>query len=336
MSAQPDGLAPSAEQGIVCPNPECGRRLPAYATRCKYCDTLINASAEAAPQAAAPAMPAGASRSATAAAARPVRPAPSTNNGRGAFPELVPQPLSGVYNGIVMLTPKSFMSTRAPLPWTPRANVPVNLSQGAMQIHSATIGGTSLGVYRGGLQFPEHCPATMATPNHREFIEAAVVQRGTGKVEFPSASAETLAKIGAALTSDRYWYAVPFAAGHGAKDRALNFAAMIKKGNSNTAVMEMTNRAYAQALVSLNGLQKAKWLDRKHLLMRALGTLLGVVGLGAVVGFVFAEVTGSAVISGTGLYIALGAVVAAAGVGLFIWGERGEPLTPPSQADAPS
>jgi hypothetical protein len=280
---------------VSCPNPACGRLIPAQSIRCQYCHTRLNSE--------------GPSRSAS----RPTS-------------ALEPVTVAGTYRGTAMLTPESVVQRRNPWPWQPQAQVRVALDMGSETILSGNTGDIRVGVYRSGLVLPKLCPVTMAPADTQVWMEVAVSRIAMGKVTFPDAGPANAARIVTALGYDRYWLGVPYSAPHGVKNRAVGFTSMVRQKDRNWAFVLLTNRAYAQAFVALNRLTGARWLSLKHLLRRALGLLLVVLGLGLLVGYWTARSAGEVVHVLPPITLAAAALGVAGGIALFVLGQRGEPL----------
>ena len=92
----------------TCPNPNCGKQIPEYAIKCKYCGTYMNAT------------------SADKGAKR----------GGPVLPVLEPFKLGGVYSGLVMLTPPKVKQTTAPGLLKDCAVLEIDLSTNVRQLHS--------------------------------------------------------------------------------------------------------------------------------------------------------------------------------------------------------
>jgi hypothetical protein len=300
-----------SDEFVTCPNPACGQRLPAHAKWCKFCGTVLGDAV------------AGATSSDSAAAATLARDASAPPP---AWPELVPQPLSGVINGVALLTPESVQSPSGPGALTPRAELKVDFNLGSTLLQFSTRGNTQLGVYRGGLTFPALCAATNAPAEAQVLIEAAVLQTGLGKVTFPNMPAALLNRVSTALTANRYWFRVAFAPGHGLKDRAVSFSACQNSGSRNTGWVRLTNRAYAREFAQLNQLTNTRWLTAQHLLWQALGAGAAVIGLGVLLGGWFARSQGGSSGAGSTLLLVFGALALVGGIVLLVKGTRGEPL----------
>jgi hypothetical protein len=147
-----------------------------------------------------------------------------------------------------------------------------------------------------------------------------------GKTTFPDVSQADAVRIGAAISADRYWFSVPYAAPHGLKDRAVGFTTASRKRDHNWCLLLLTNRAYAQALVALNQLEGSRWLTGKHLLWRALGLVLAILGLGLLVGYWFGNSTADVVNSLPPITVVVAVLALVGGVVLYVLGQRGEPL----------
>ena len=242
------------------------------------------------------------------------------------MPDLIPVEVSGVYRGIAMITPDEVETPKNPPLWSPHARIQVDLVNGSEAIYSATwtssgISGT-IGVYKSGLNFPNICPVTLNPPEKEVIVEAAVIRRSLGKVQFNHKDAN---KIITALSSDRYWLVIPFSKNHGIKDRAIGITSLIIKNNRNTAVIMIKKKEYAQEFKKLNLIMNGRWLSMKHILMRNFGLILTFVGIGVFIGNLMSKNAGSAVYDTT-IPLIISIIVAISGIVLSAIGMRGEKL----------
>jgi hypothetical protein len=245
------------------------------------------------------------------------------------MPVLVPVSLSGLYSGTVMTTPNQVRTAKAPSFFTPQAKVKVNLDINSSSIHSNlwknSAGIIKLSVYEGGLHFSGKCPNCLEPVTKTELTEVAVVRRQLGKVEFNSRTVP-VDRINTALTSDRFWYQIPFCNNCGLKKHAIGFSGQHEKKGSNYCIVLMKNREYAKEFNLLNHGENGRWLAPKHIFLRALGAVATVLFLGALVGFAAAWSSGTTVITISLPFIILLAIGAAASLAAWIIGSRGEAL----------
>jgi hypothetical protein len=245
------------------------------------------------------------------------------------MPALVPVSLSGLYSGTVMTTPNQVGSARAPLFFTPQAKVKVNLDINSNRIHSNlwknSSGTIQLSVFEGGLHFSGKCPKCLEPVTKTELAEIAVSKRQLGKVEFNSQTV-SVDRITTALTSDRFWYHIPFCNNCGLKKRAIGFAGPNEQKGRNHCIVLLKNREYAKEFALLNHSENGRWLAPKHILLRALGAVATILFSGALVGFVAARSSGTSVITISLPLIILLAIGAAASLVAWIVGSRGEAL----------
>lgn len=242
------------------------------------------------------------------------------------MPSLIPVNVTGVHKGIAMITPDSVDSFKNPHFFVPHARIPIDLDIGAERIYSAnwTSYGKSdvIGVYKSGIKFPELCPVSVTIPETEVVAEISVFRRSLGKTQFNSKDA---GKIITALSSDRYWFIIPFSKNHGTKDRAIGFTSLIHKNGRNNAIIMIRNKEYAQEFARLNQLINGKWLSMKHIFMRNIGLVFATAGIGAFLGGLWSKSEGTAVFDPT-LMIIISLFVAVIGIVSSVIGMRGEKL----------
>jgi hypothetical protein len=196
-----------------------------------------------------------------------------------------PRSVGGKWRGTVMLTPLDVRTTRGPHFWEARAEVKADVGERARSLHSQrwTWDGKArdVHVYEAGLTFPDVCPVNLESPSHHEVFEVPFGRVSTGRVEI-SASQKDADRIGVAVSSDRYWFAIPFAPDRGSGDRAIHFKRLFTGDDESRAKVVLTNREYARRLCALNDLTDGRWRDSRHLVTQ----MVGLVGLILAVGVV--------------------------------------------------
>lgn len=234
------------------------------------------------------------------------------------LPSLIPVKVTGVKNGIAMVTPSPVQAFKNPSAWTAHARIPIDLEIGTETIYSSdwTRQGVTdtIGVYKSGLQFPNLCPATLAVPETDVLAEIAVLRQNPGNVQISSNDA---GNIMTAITCDRYWFSIPFSKNHGVNDRAIGFSAQERKNGRNKAVIKIKKREYARKFARLNHLANGRWMSLKHVLMFNGGVGLALAGTGAFIGLLWSNEISGAVLS---------FATAVTGIVLIIIGGRGEAL----------
>jgi len=250
---------------------------------------------------------------------------------------LEPAMLGGLFKGsMTMLTPPDVRRrTKAPPFWKRRALVKADLSQSAKSLHSQrwqTSQGKvhNLHVYDAGLDFPDACPVNLEPPSHHEVVEECIVRRSLRyQTDTPKERANRLL---AALSSDRYWFAIPFSAQHGPDDRAVHIEPVATGPTSSRAKLVFTNREYARRFAKLNDVEAAKWLSGRHVIMQVAGYLglIPSIGLAGAFGFAIYEGLrgdwGPLAPGTTILWFVLGLILGGASIYLWVKGARGEPI----------
>jgi hypothetical protein len=257
-----------------------------------------------------------------------------------------PVTLGGNFSGRVMLTPRDVRTTKGPHFWEARAEVRADLGKGARSLYGAQWRprqvlnprrdkAHDLQVFEGALKFPDACPVNLETPDHYEVVEvpfgrlSASYTRRT-KV---NASREEANRMGVAVSSDRYWFAIPFSQDHGPDDRAVHFERVFSgEGESRTKVA-LTNREYARRFCTLNDLEGGRWLDSRHLIMQMVGLVALILSFGAVGGIVGSylvlrgdSVQGDYWGAATIAVFVIGLVVLGVSIYLLMKGRKSEPI----------
>ena len=113
---------------------------------------------------------------------------------------------------------------------------------------------TSIGIYKGGLDFPELCAVCGQVPDHREVVEATsdYGKAAVGNRTVTGVSGEEAERLHDAIYLDRFWFAVPFCGVHSAASGVKLSADRI----------QVASREFAAELARRNGLEKAKWQTR--------------------------------------------------------------------------
>ena len=249
--------------------------------------------------------------------------------------QLEPAILGGLFKGITMLTPPDVQGTKGLRFWEMQAEFKADLGKGARSLHSQpwmiSQGKVyNLHVYEGGPKFPDACPVNLETPSHYEVVQVSMVRRSVRfQMKVPR---EKLNRIATALSSDRYWFAIPFSRYHGPDDRAVHIEAVNPGETGSRAKVLFRNREYAQRFGELNSLEGGKWLAARHLVMRVVGYLGIIPSVGVAGG------TGWAIYNGLSgnwgstspgqmvPWFVIGLVGLGASIYLFWKGSRGEPI----------
>lgn len=245
------------------------------------------------------------------------------------------QRLTGLYQGMTMLTPAEVKATKEMRFWQPRAEIPVDLDSGATSFHHQPWSGTDgkihdLHIYQGGLAMPDVCPVGLRPPSRYDVVEVPVLRRSYRfRANLPQERAN---RIGTAISSDRYWFAIPFCRYHTLDDRAVHIQPKGGSFEGSQAKALFRNREYARRFRAQNALEGGKWLDTRHIVMRAIGYLGAIIGgsLALGKGMLAWEARGG---DWTGrepgqviAALIVGLIVLAVSVYLMVKGHRGEPL----------
>jgi len=315
---------------IICPNPECGKRIPSYSIECPFCKTSISESDKVAIE-----PDVFEYKEDSTETIKPIPPEHKEDQSNNSsysytatkaysveYPELVPLSLSGVINGSLGLTPKQIRDrSLGPSTFSTCATFKIDPRRGAKVLYS---GAFNLKVYKGGLVFPERCPVTMETPDHVEMFETFVSQRPLGRVTFTGKREIQEATV-TALCADRYWFAVPFSKNHGRYDRAIGFLVDANRTKGETkSIIRIKNRLYAQEFAKLNNLENGRWISKKHKLLTTFGFFAFVFGLGIFVITLLLSEEG--VFESNGIAIFITILVTLSGLASFFYGTKGEKL----------
>ncbi len=314
------------EQFQVCPNPQCGKMIPSYADKCKYCNTRIDGSG-------------GTFKNhyTTFSETQNKRqqPPPQTNHedpvilSKPPWPQLTPMTIDGVIHGKLMVSPTQVHVSKSLPMFKPRAEIKIELNQGSTLMHQTRSTRSAerdgVGVFQGGLVFPDKCPVCMQEVDHFEFFEASVPRESLGKVSFNSQDVST-ERVRTALTGDRFWYRIPFSKKHSLKNDAVGFASLLYQGKRNQATLQLANREYAREFLRVNHLTKGKWLTRYHIISHISGFWVACGGLGLFLGIIFARSMGNAGVFWSWILSILALAGFFTGIYLYFHGSKGEPL----------
>lgn len=300
---------------ITCPNPLCGKQIPSYSNKCKYCDTRIIRGDK------------GEDRDDLSIhTANPVIPASIPSSipyaKKFSLPKLEPTRIKGVIQGDVLLTPKSVITLTGMSIFSPHASFKVNLGSIKERIYA---GNYDLGVYASELFFPDKCPVTLMEIEKQEIFEVKVFKRSIGKVDF-KAKFDLRNRIVTALSCDRYWFVVGFSSGHGLKDKFIAFEPGKESfGKISTRIL-FRNRIYAEEFTRLNQLENGNWHSFTHNLISFIGLLVFFIGLGTLILILFAEnLEGSNFTSDASIKMIV-AIISCAGALSAYFGYKGEKL----------
>ena len=180
--------------------------------------------------------------------------------------QLEPVFMRGAIDGLAMITSKSVKRLENPGSWgafwgrvsmpkprrmEPRAELRFNINNGVRSLYKQ---GKEHHVYDGGITYPE----TETSPGDYIVLEAS--SRKATRLSLDQQKGEDLNehtdradRIITALTSNRYWYAIPTDV----------FSSLSITNSEQELVLTVTDREYARKLAKINSPQKSKWLSKK-------------------------------------------------------------------------
>jgi hypothetical protein len=139
-----------------------------------------------------------------------------------------------------------------------------------------------VGIYQAGVEFPESCCVCLKQVTHYEIVELVkrqwLLRGGFRNIRFSREfTYKKVQRIVEALSTLRYWYAIPFCSEHSLSSGAIKF------GNPDNLkmILDFANQEYGRQFGELNGLE-GRWLTQSSQRIQALA------GLGTIVGGVIA------------------------------------------------
>ena len=188
-----------------------------------------------------------------------------------AFSSAKRQRLTGRANASVILTPSSVTRFQGEswlkliimggASWKPkfmetRYQFIIDPKQGAIDLRSGSWKTDydkqkiSVGLYQGGIKFPEICCKCGRPHNHKEIVEYCTAAGVPGKYRFEDKiDKETNILISTAIFSNRFWYAIPFCENHGLNSRCIN---IWDDPISDKIIIDFTNKDFAKRVGELN------------------------------------------------------------------------------------
>lgn len=245
---------------INCPN--CGKKIPEYASKCKYCDTRL-------------------------------KPGPVSEPAHGSRPHFIQdshqtrvtaacigdalkhlEPVIINFSGknlMILLTPSHVQaSPKGPGLFVERAEFPFDIKKGAVSVHAdhwvksgyGQKQNFSLKILESACKFPVLDDTGSSQEVNHEVVEVALPGAASllTKRSVTGVSQEKEQRIETACSCDRYWFSIP---------RPL-FQGDPRYGSVHLTQndLKLTNRTYARQFASLNQINDGKWLNRSDLKKR--------------------------------------------------------------------